>query len=263
VTAAQFEIGAELDLAAETTGVGAPVVFVAGVGDDRHLFDSLVGRLASEVECTTFDNRGVGRSGPLAPGAGIAEMAEDAHRLAARLDRGPVTAVGCSLGSAIVQEWALAHPEDLAAVVLISTWSRADAYLEALFRHWRALAVEGDLERLGESLALLCGWPGWFEPAPDGESEGDALPPAETLVAQLDACLAHDTGGRLEEIDLPALVLAGARDQVVGPHHGAAVAAAIPGARLELTETGHVPFWERPDECAALVTGFLAEAEQR
>jgi 3-oxoadipate enol-lactonase len=261
VTAAQFEIGAELELATETTGEGAPVVFVAGVGDDRHLFDQLVGRLAPVVECTTFDNRGVGGSGPLAPGSGVAEMAEDAHRVAAGIDRGPVTAVGCSLGSAIVQEWALAYPEDLAAVVLISTWSRADAYMGALFAHWRELALAGDCGRLGESLALFCGWPGWFEPAPEGG--GEALPPAESLVAQLDACLGHDSGGRLAGLDLPTLVLAGAHDQVVGAHHGAAVAAAIPGARFELLETGHVPFWERPDECAALVSEFLAEADPR
>jgi pimeloyl-ACP methyl ester carboxylesterase len=255
VTASRVEIAPDLHLTTETTGAGAPVVFVGGLGDDRHLFDALVWRLAPGLECTTFDNRGVGAGATSAAGSTLADWADDAHRLVAGLGRGPVAAVGCSMGSGIVQEWALRHPDDLRAIVLISTWSRRDAYMQALLAHWRELARGRELERLGESVALLCSRPGWFEPAPEGEAE--ALPPLETLLAQLDACLAHEAEARLGALDLPALVIAGSHDQIVGPHLGAATAAAIPGAGFELLETGHVPFWERPEECAALVSSFL------
>lgn len=250
---ARVEIAPDLHLATETTGDGPPVVFVGGLGDDRHLFDALVWRLAPQLRCTTFDNRGVGASAPAGEAATLADWADDAHRLVLSLGRGPVGAVGCSMGSAITQEWALRHPGDLDAIVLISTWSRPDPYVGALFAHWQALATGGELERLGESVALFCSRPSRFEAAPEGEG----LPATETLVAQLDACLAHDSADRLGALDLPTLVIAGTHDQIVGSRHGAATAAAIRGARFDLLETGHVPFWEQPEQCAALVASFL------
>jgi pimeloyl-ACP methyl ester carboxylesterase len=70
--------------------------------------------------------------------------------------------------------------------------------------------------------------------------------------------VAWDAGDRLARIAVPTLVVAGTADAVVDHRNAQLLADAIPGARLELIEGGgHLLFWERSQEFAALVERFL------
>lgn len=65
---------------------------------------------------------------------------------------------------------------------------------------------------------------------------------------------------RLTAVAVPALVVWGASDRVVTPAHGAAIAAALPDARLVVVEAaGHLPQLEQPGPTAAALDAFLAE----
>jgi pimeloyl-ACP methyl ester carboxylesterase len=67
-----------------------------------------------------------------------------------------------------------------------------------------------------------------------------------------------DLRGDLERIDAPTLVLVGAEDALTGTAQARSVAAAVPGARLEVVEgSGHSPQVERPAEFVRLVVPFL------
>jgi pimeloyl-ACP methyl ester carboxylesterase len=94
-----------------------------------------------------------------------------------------------------------------------------------------------------------------------------ALPPeAQAQLAANRATLAvyaaqgmTDPGllARLGGIDVPALVVWGDSDGIAGPAYGRAFAAAVPGARFELlTNTGHLPQLESPQQLAAAVRAF-------
>ena len=63
----------------------------------------------------------------------------------------------------------------------------------------------------------------------------------------------------LAQIDAPTLVIGGAQDPSTPPaEHAARIAAAIPGARLEVLDPGaHLINVERPDEVTALIAGHL------
>lgn len=62
---------------------------------------------------------------------------------------------------------------------------------------------------------------------------------------------------RLAGIALPTLVVWGDSDRIADPDYGRAYAAAIPGARFHLlTETGHLPQLESPDQLIDLVWEF-------
>jgi pimeloyl-ACP methyl ester carboxylesterase len=64
---------------------------------------------------------------------------------------------------------------------------------------------------------------------------------------------------RLPAIASPVLVVWGAADRMIPVAHGRAYAAAIPGARFRLiTEAGHLPQLETPDELLQLITEFAA-----
>jgi pimeloyl-ACP methyl ester carboxylesterase len=76
--------------------------------------------------------------------------------------------------------------------------------------------------------------------------------------AQAAAGATWDADGRLAQISAPTLVVAGTADAVVDPRNARLLADAIPNARLELIDgAGHLPFWERAEEFAALVGRFL------
>ena len=58
----------------------------------------------------------------------------------------------------------------------------------------------------------------------------------------------------------PTLVIAAAEDPSTPPAHSELIAAAIPGARLEVLEHGaHLVAVERPDEVSALIERHLEE----
>ena len=60
------------------------------------------------------------------------------------------------------------------------------------------------------------------------------------------------------EIASPTLILAGTADNVVDYRNAELLAARIPGARVELLEgSGHLFFWEQPDESVRILNGFL------
>jgi pimeloyl-ACP methyl ester carboxylesterase len=74
------------------------------------------------------------------------------------------------------------------------------------------------------------------------------------IMAQLQACLAHDTDARLALLEMPTLVVHGTEDQLLPVENGRRIASLVPGARLEIFDgVGHLFFWERPQASAELI----------
>ena len=68
-----------------------------------------------------------------------------------------------------------------------------------------------------------------------------------------------DSRPTLAEVRVPTLVLVGAEDVLTPPAESEALAAAIPGARLEIVpRAGHLANLEQPDAVNAALRGFLA-----
>ena len=79
---------------------------------------------------------------------------------------------------------------------------------------------------------------------------------------QMRAISGHDTSQRLGEVRVPTLVIHGTEDRMLPAENARWIASAIPGARLELMDgVGHLFFWERPAQSAALI-GEIAAAAQ-
>lgn len=64
----------------------------------------------------------------------------------------------------------------------------------------------------------------------------------------------------LRAVDVPTLVVHGARDVVVAPAMARHITELVPGARLDLYEdAGHAPFLEAPERFNATLAAFAAE----
>lgn len=257
-----------VELQYETSGEGEPLLLVMGTSGSIGLWGGLVERLAASHRVIAYDNRGLGGSdrgdGPIT----VAGLAEDASALLEALEVESAHVMGWSLGSAIAQELALAHPEQVRSAVLYSTWARCDGFQRSVFTALRHPYATGDMEAALGAAGLA------FSPqaldAPDFADQVAAMLPLfpqgpeqmQVTAEQWDADLAHDTLDRLAGITAPTLVIAGEQDLLTPPWHGRQVADAIPGARHHLFTgpgSSHALGVERADEFVPLVQGFLGE----
>lgn len=268
-----------LDLAVWTTPhvAGAvPLLCVNGglIFDHGSLWPSLA-PLADGRQVVFFDQRGRGRSaappGPRA--ARIEHDAGDVVALRAALGLERYDLLGHSWGGGVAM---LAAAQDAAAVrrlVLVDPVGPTGWWLPPL--HERALARLPEPERAAlarlDPAALAepdpavhaeyarAFAPAWFSDLSLAPLFTPPLVESATgaaVVARLRR-EGYDWRDRVAAIRAPTLVVRGA-DDALPPEVHAEVAAAIPGARLEVVaDAGHMPFWERPERFLPLVARFL------
>jgi pimeloyl-ACP methyl ester carboxylesterase len=249
-------------------GRGDPLMLIMGTSGSLGLWAAVEPGLADAHEVISFDNRGLGGSERGDGEISMRSLADDAAALLDALGIERAHVCGWSLGSAVAQELALAHPQKVGALVLYATWGRLDGFmtsmLAALSHPWET----GDIETALTALGLA------FSPellnSPDFEALMEQFlplfPSTETQIAttreQWEADRAHDTLDRLPEISAPTLVIAGEQDLLTPPWQCRAVAERIPGARYECFSgpgSSHGLAMERSEEFTALVTGFISE----
>jgi pimeloyl-ACP methyl ester carboxylesterase len=252
----------------ETSGEGDPLLLVMGTSGSLMLWGEVIPRLAEQYRVIAFDNRGLGGSDRGEGAISVASMAEDASALLEALDIPRAHTMGWSLGSAVLQELALAHPEQVATAVMYATWARCDGFQRSVLAALRYPYVTRDIEQALAVAGLA------FSPQlldhPDFEKMLEPMLPAfpqdddqmQVTVEQWDADLAHDTLDRLGGITVPTLVIVGEQDLLTPPWQSRKVADAIPGARYELVTgpgSSHGLHIERPEDVVRLATGFLQQ----
>jgi pimeloyl-ACP methyl ester carboxylesterase len=252
----------------EISGEGEPLLLIMGTSGSILLWGEVIQRLAQQYRVIAFDNRGLGGSERGEGDISVASMAEDASALLTALDIPRAHVMGWSLGSAIAQELALAHPEQVATAIMYATWARCDGFQRSVLTALRHPYVTRDMEAALGSAGMA------FSPQlldhPNFEKMLEPMLPAfpqnedqmQVTVEQWDADLAHDALDRLGDITAPTLVIVGEQDLLTPPWQAKKVADAIPGARFELLTgpgSSHGVHIERPEDLVRIVTGFLSE----
>lgn len=238
------------------------IMLVAGLGDDHRSWAAPLSSLARDYRCVTYDNRGIGRS-PVTDGPySTRELAEDAQAITVALGLQPVVAIGSSMGGAICQEWALAHPRTVERLVLSNTWAQRDLWFSALIEHWMQLALRGASSDILYQLALFCYSPEHLSRHPETIEEfvASEMPDLRGFVAAGRACQSHDALDRVGAVRVPTLIIGGSHDILTRPDLSRSLAAAMPRAELSWLPAGHMTFWERPDEWSGLVMEFIGES---
>ena len=257
-----------LAVAVQEYGEGEPLLIVNGTSQSLGAWAETAPVLASRFRVVTYDLRGLGGSERGDGEMTVASLAADAFALIDALELERPHVLGYSLGSAIAQELALAHPDRVASLVLLCTWGRTDGFQRAvitgLSHPWRTGDLLDALGALGIAFS-----PQLLDSPEFGPMVEQMLPlfpqtPEQiaATVEQWDADLGHDTLDRLHAITAPTLVVSGEQDLLTPPWQGKAVADRIPGARLHaLTGPGssHALGLERAEEVLPVVLDFLTE----
>jgi pimeloyl-ACP methyl ester carboxylesterase len=253
----------EIELDYERSGSGPPLLAIMGMsGTSLHWGEPFLEALREHFEVIVYDHRGVGASSRLEGGTlTIAQMAEDADGLLTALELDSAHVLGISMGGMIAQELALARPERIRTLTLGCTYCGGEG---------SALAAPEVLQRLTEAMmsgdrarALRTSWETNVSPslADDDDAYARFLAIAAertaalpVIMAQMQACAAHDTSARLSGLKPPTLIVHGSADELLPVQNGRLIASRIPGSQLEILDgVGHMFFWERPLLAAELI----------
>lgn len=234
------------------------------------------GPLADDFRVVVFDARGSGRSegrGPFTHEQWVADV--EALREWAGADRFVIA--GGSYGGFIAMEYAVRHPERLAAMVLRDT--SADHANEELARA-NALAsarVELDLEKFERIMdgrtrddddlracwaEILPLYDHVYDPAAvDRKVEATTYRYKTHNWAFTENMPHYDVKDRLGAVTCPVLVVVGRDDWITPVECSQTISSLVPHARLEIfEESGHSPQVEEAERFQALVREFLAGA---
>jgi 3-oxoadipate enol-lactonase len=257
----------DIELDCERSGAGEPLLLIMGMsGTSLSWGEPFLEALRGDFDTIVYDHRGIGASTVLEGGVTTPQMAADAIGLLDALGLETAHVMGISMGGMIAQELALAAPERVRTLTLGCTYCGGEGSSLAgpdVLQKLTEAMMSGDRER-----AIRAGWEVNVSPAfaADDEAFGRFLGIAHrravaipVIMAQMQACAAHDTNARLSSIELPTLVIHGTVDEMLPVENGELIASRISGSELEIFDgVGHLFFWERPERTAELVREHAA-----
>jgi 3-oxoadipate enol-lactonase len=254
----------------QVAGEGSGVVLVhAGIADSR-MWDPQWDALAARHRVVRYDTRGYGRSESddvtFSNRADLVAVMD-----AAGLDRAVL--VGCSRAGSIVLDTTLEFPDRVSGVVWVcgglsgydvddtpeeqAAFEREEPLAEA--RDWQAMAdldVEIWVDGIGQ---------------PAGRAPADVRALVRTMCLETyvqekvegrPIVLDPPAAGRLGEIHVPLLAIAGLLDIAATPTLAGVLVDAVPGARrIDLSDVAHMPSLERPEWFTETLLAFLAEVD--
>lgn len=260
--------GAQLDVTTFGDEGAPPLLMICATSINQLFYAQMAQTFAdSGYRVVTYDHRGIGESPRPDRPLSMADMAEDASALLDALGIAKAHVFGWSLGTAVAQELAIAHPDKVASLLLWGTWDKVDRFQGSVLTNLTCSWNNGDMDKAFAALAIA------FSPELVNSDQFEALfeqsavafpqtrSQVQTVSEQWDADLAHDTTGRLGQITAPTLVVAGEQDLLTPLNRCQAVADAIPGASIEVFKgpgSSHALGVERADEFVPLVLEHLA-----
>ena len=242
---------------------GETIVLVNGLADDLESWGLQIPALVEAgFRVLRFDNRGIGKTDRPAGPYTSRLLADDAKALVAALGIRDFHLMGVSMGGMIAQEYALAYGRGLRSLTLACTYGKADAFCQAMFAMWADLAKGQGVPFVMRDVTLWAFTGPFFEDRPGDATEfAQAMAqldmPLDAYLAQLAVIQQHDAIGRVGQIDVPTLVLAGEEDILIPVRLSQRLHAAIPGSTWATTAGGHACLWESPDPFNAAFVEFV------
>ncbi|HEX5309846.1 MAG TPA: alpha/beta hydrolase [Solirubrobacteraceae bacterium] len=258
-------------------GEGPPIVFVHGLSGSWPNWLEQLPTFATDHRVIAMDLPGFGHSPMPTETITISLYARILDSLLETLGVSAATVVGNSMGGFVSSELAIAFPQRVERLVLISAAGLST------YRHKRVERVEPYLRRVAPMVAAYTGFTAtrsdWMSrraglrnislgfvtrhpsrlpgPLAAEQIRGVGKP---GFMQALRANIDYPIRERLPEIACPTLIVWGEQDQVIPVSDASVFEELIPGSRKVVFEdTGHVAMLERPAAFNELLAEFMAE----
>jgi len=241
------------------------VVFSHSYLVDHQQFETQIGAIEDRYRVLAYDHRDHGASQQMAAAYGMEDLYADAVGfLEARCD-GPVHWVGLSTGGFVGVRLGIRRPDLLRSLVLMDTSAEAEPWGNRLkYRLMLAgLGLVGFRPLIGETMKSMFGPTFLADPARRQERElwkGRMMANEPAALVRFGRAIfsRDDLRHEAERIEVPTLVVVGEDDKAKPVAEARRLAAAIPGARLEIIPRGgHLCTIEEPDAVNAVLGPFL------
>jgi pimeloyl-ACP methyl ester carboxylesterase len=243
--------------------VQTPIVLIHGFGLDRSIWREMTRMYMAEQRVILVDMRGHGESDAPQSQYAMSQMAEDVVRLLDFLEVDQAIICGHSMGGYVSLAFAEQFPYRLAGLGLITTRADADTEEKKAGRYQLVESVKQlGCKALADSLA------------PRLSKDQDVVEKSYRLLNQTDPqgiigsalgmANREDHTDLLSQIAVPALVVAGAEDQIMDIGVAEKMAALLPNREfLLIPNAGHMPMWEEPQTLADGLLMLINRVELR
>jgi pimeloyl-ACP methyl ester carboxylesterase len=256
----------QIELFYEEDGHGKSIVWIHGLGIDHRVWGLQMPLFTRHFRCLAFDNRDAGQSDRSPNSYTIKTMADDAVGLMDALAIDKAHIVGLSMGGAIAQELAIAHPARVQRLVLVSTYTSSDRRGADVLNSFALMRTRFSREEYARATSP---WvftyqdyltPGFVDLAIVRFLEDPHFVPADVYVRQVEAALSHFTEDRLSRITAPTLIVAGDDDLLTPLRFARTLHEQIPDAKLAvIRDGGHALVLTHAEEFNRVVLSFLKE----
>jgi 3-oxoadipate enol-lactonase len=247
------------------TGQGPALIFLHGLGGNRHSFDLQFAALADRYRCIAWDVPGYGNS-PTVAELTFDVLSQGLTTLLAELNIAPYAIIGHSLGGMVAQTW-VAQGGVTQKLVLAQT----SAQFGKPGSQWNAEFLAARLKPLDEGKTPA----DFAEPLirsmfhnPDDDPHKQAAiqagiatmaPLPAAVYRQVINCLVtFNATDKLEKISVPTLCLAAQYDTTAPSKAMQQMAATIPNAQFKcIANAGHLAYIEAPQAFTAALEDFF------
>jgi 3-oxoadipate enol-lactonase len=246
----------------DTGGNLPPLVLAHGLLMDQQMFAPQVEALSARCRVITWDARCHGETETTDDPFSYWDLADDLKGLLDHLGIGRAVIGGMSQGGFVALRFALSHPEQVAALILLDTQAGAEdpekvGLYGSMLEVWEADGLNDQLAERIAAIALGNNWPGRFEWISKWRQMPRSLlrPAFNALVGREDI---HD---RLGEIGAPALVIHGTADAAIDLELAQRLCSGLANSRplVTIEGGGHACNLTHPKLVNPVALKFLAE----
>ena len=244
-------------------GEGPPLLLLNGIGANIEMWEPAARHLTGR-RLVMLDVPGTGGSPALRVGLRMRGYAQLVTQVLDALGLDRVDVLGYSWGGALAQQLAHQAPERVRALVLAATtpgvggqppWPWVLALMSSPARYYSRTCL-----RLTAPLVFGTS-PRAAADSLHGRARLHRPPSLAGYTQQLYAVSGWSSRCWLRQLDHPTLVIGARRDPLARPRTADILAAALPHARLEMVDSGHLFLFEDPEQGCALVEDFLGDQD--
>lgn len=240
----------------EAEGAGLGILFIHGAAFTRICWENQTFFLSKQYQVCTVDLPGHGRSEVILENVSINNYAKIITEVIKMLDMKNPVVCGHSMGGAIGLQLALDWPNQLGALVLVGSGAKLGVYpdilttlrsnfreaIDLIYDNWAfSMKTDKDLIEVVKRHILEI--------------------KSHIAVADYEACNAFDCRARLEELQLPTLMIVGEEDKLTPVRYSEYLLKQIRGSTLEIIpEAGHYVMLEQPEQFNRALLSFLERA---
>ena len=198
-------------------GEGKTIVFVHGLSDNLNYWDILTNELKDDYQVLSYDLRGHGESSDDDRKTTIDLYQEDLYQLLNALKIENALFIGLSLGGNIILDLAVNHPEKVNGLLVMSSFSQQSERLSKIFKDFEESIDKGFIEFFDTILPYTLTEEMLEEHREILENlkwEAAKVANIEGIKKGIKAGNGFNITDRLNEIDVPALVIAGKEDNL-------------------------------------------------